>query len=166
MKSNVIIAPGDTSPNYKWLQRKSHNGVSNASVDWNFNKFLIDECGHWVAHYSSSVVPTSTLITSWITSQACSVSGLQKTDREGLLLFPPASPASGHLDLQVPAKIALSAKIEILSVYGQACSVKPKSSLDASGKVSYDISELAAGIYLLRVSSTGHEQVYKFLVNP
>ena len=27
------------------------NGVDDAKVSWNFNKFLIDENGNWVAHY-------------------------------------------------------------------------------------------------------------------
>ena len=48
MMSKIFCVTGDTSPVYKWLQRANLNGVSDAHVGWNFNKFLIDEAGHWV----------------------------------------------------------------------------------------------------------------------
>jgi glutathione peroxidase len=34
-------------------------------VSWNFNKFLIDEQGNWVAHKSSRVKPMSEEITNF-----------------------------------------------------------------------------------------------------
>ena len=52
-------------PIYEWLTNKSYNGVSDAEVRWNFHKFLIDENGHWVAHYPSSVSPIDEVITDW-----------------------------------------------------------------------------------------------------
>lgn len=52
-------------PIYEWLTNKSRNGVSDAEVRWNFHKFLIDENGHWVAHYPSSVSPIDEVITDW-----------------------------------------------------------------------------------------------------
>lgn len=70
MMSKVGIIKGDTSPVYKWLQRRELNGVSDAEVKWNFNKFLIDEEGRWVAHYGSKVKPLDTLITGWITGSS------------------------------------------------------------------------------------------------
>ena len=42
---------------YAWLTQKSMNGVSDAEVKWNFNKFLIDENGKWVAYYPSGTSP-------------------------------------------------------------------------------------------------------------
>lgn len=47
----------EQNPVYAWLTHKSQNGVSDAEVKWNFNKFLIDEQGHWVAYYPSGVEP-------------------------------------------------------------------------------------------------------------
>jgi glutathione peroxidase len=66
MMSKVFIKNGDTSQIYKWLQKKSLNGVKNVSVDWNFNKFLVDEQGRWVRHFRSTVEPNDTAITNWI----------------------------------------------------------------------------------------------------
>ena len=50
---------------YQWLCNKALNGVENARVSWNFNKFLIDENGNWVAHYESRMDPMSAEITNF-----------------------------------------------------------------------------------------------------
>lgn len=63
MMEKVSIA---TSPVYKWLTSKSENGVLDASVKWNFNKFLIDENGHLVKYLASNVKPMDAEITNWI----------------------------------------------------------------------------------------------------
>lgn len=55
-----------TSPVYQWLTSKSQNGVLDATVKWNFNKFLIDENGKVVKHLASSVKPMDAEITNWI----------------------------------------------------------------------------------------------------
>jgi len=54
------------SPIYQWLTHKSENGVLDATVKWNFNKFLIDEKGNLVKYLPSSVEPMSSEITNWI----------------------------------------------------------------------------------------------------
>lgn len=48
---------------YQWLTKKALNGVSDASVKWNFNKFLVDETGNWIEYFPSSVKPLSEEIT-------------------------------------------------------------------------------------------------------
>lgn len=48
---------GDPHPLYAWLTREALNGVSDAEVDWNFNKFLIGPDGDWLARYPSAVTP-------------------------------------------------------------------------------------------------------------
>lgn len=50
---------------YQWLCNKERNGVDDAKVSWNFNKFLIDENGQWVAHYESRMDPMSAEITTF-----------------------------------------------------------------------------------------------------
>jgi glutathione peroxidase len=68
MMAKISIVQGDTSPVYKWLQCKALNGVSNVSVSWNFNKFLIDENGNWVRHFFSPTELNDTAIINWIMS--------------------------------------------------------------------------------------------------
>lgn len=63
MMEKVSIA---TSPIYKWLTSKAENGVLDAVVKWNFNKFLIDEKGNLVKYLPSSVKPMDAEITKWI----------------------------------------------------------------------------------------------------
>ena len=63
MMEKVAIA---TSPIYQWLTHKTENGVLDATVKWNFNKFLIDENGHLVKYLASSVKPMDVEITNWI----------------------------------------------------------------------------------------------------
>jgi glutathione peroxidase len=62
MMSKVSAKGKDMSPIYQWLTQKDKNGVSDASVRWNFHKFIIDENGHWVAEYPSSVSPLDSKI--------------------------------------------------------------------------------------------------------
>lgn len=62
----IHVATGDIAPVYQWLETDSLNGVSNATITWNFNKFLIDRQGHWVQWYDSPVSPLDTSITNWI----------------------------------------------------------------------------------------------------
>lgn len=63
MMEKISIA---TSPVYKWLTTKEENGVLDAKVNWNFNKFLIDENGNVVKYLSSNVKPLDAVITNWI----------------------------------------------------------------------------------------------------
>lgn len=44
-------------PLYRWLCNKSENGALDATVGWNFNKFLINEQGQPIAYYPSGVKP-------------------------------------------------------------------------------------------------------------
>lgn len=56
----------NTSPIYNWLTSKKENGLLDAKVKWNFNKFLVDENGQLVKYFESSVSPLDSKITSWI----------------------------------------------------------------------------------------------------
>jgi glutathione peroxidase len=66
MMSRISIKTGDTSAVYKWLQRANLNGVADAAVTWNFNKFLIDAEGNWAGYYDSPIAPADSAIVNWI----------------------------------------------------------------------------------------------------
>jgi glutathione peroxidase len=60
-----ISVKGDAqAPIYKWLTHKDQNGVMDAEVKWNFNKFLVDEKGRLIAYFPSKTTPLSEEITS------------------------------------------------------------------------------------------------------
>ena len=64
MAAKVSVKGEDMAPIYQWLTQKAQNGVLDAEIKWNFNKFLIDENGNMVAYFPSKVTPMSEEITS------------------------------------------------------------------------------------------------------
>ncbi|MBX2931561.1 MAG: glutathione peroxidase [Chitinophagaceae bacterium] len=65
--STKIDVKGDSiAPIYKWLCNKEENGVMDATIKWNFNKFLINEKGYLIAHFPSNVKPESNEITQYL----------------------------------------------------------------------------------------------------
>lgn len=59
LASKVSVKGNDMAPIYKWLTSKAENGVLDASISWNFNKFLLDENGKMLAYFPSKVKPMS-----------------------------------------------------------------------------------------------------------
>jgi glutathione peroxidase len=57
MSTKIKVKGKDKHPIYQWLTSKELNGVSDYSVSWNFNKFLIDENGKLIGYFKSSVKP-------------------------------------------------------------------------------------------------------------
>lgn len=57
MMDKIVVKGDDKHPLYAWLTQKELNGIDNAEVRWNFNKFLVDENGKWIAHYGSRTSP-------------------------------------------------------------------------------------------------------------
>lgn len=66
MMSKISVKGDDMAPIYKFLTKKEKNGVRDSEVQWNFQKYLIDENGHLVDVYLSKTVPTDEAIVSWI----------------------------------------------------------------------------------------------------
>ncbi len=59
MAAKIHVKGSKMHPIYQWLTHKEKNGVMDANVKWNFNKFLIDEKGLLIAYFPSSVKPLS-----------------------------------------------------------------------------------------------------------
>jgi glutathione peroxidase len=65
-----VVVKGDSKCEiYKWLTSKVENGVEDSKVNWNFNKYLIDEKGNYVKHLGSGVNPLDKEVTEWIESK-------------------------------------------------------------------------------------------------
>lgn len=64
MAAKISVKGEDEAPIYKWLTNKAENGVLDAEIKWNFNKFLIDESGNMLAYFPSNTTPMSEEITS------------------------------------------------------------------------------------------------------
>jgi glutathione peroxidase len=59
LSAKVDVKGENIAPIYKWLCNKTDNGVLDAEIKWNFNKFLIDENGKLVAYFPSKTKPDS-----------------------------------------------------------------------------------------------------------
>jgi glutathione peroxidase len=66
MAGKVSVKGADIDPLFKWLTTKSENGVLDANIGWNFNKFLLDENGKLLQHFNSAVEPGSESITKYL----------------------------------------------------------------------------------------------------
>jgi glutathione peroxidase len=66
MASKISVKGGDIAPIYKWLTTKAENGVLDATVGWNFNKFLLDEKGQLLAYFPSKVDPNGEEIAQYL----------------------------------------------------------------------------------------------------
>ena len=64
MAAKIDVKGKNIAPIYDWLTNKSENGVMDATITWNFNKFLLDEKGNLIAKFDSKVTPMSDSITS------------------------------------------------------------------------------------------------------
>lgn len=59
MAAKVSVKGDDIAPIYQWLTSKEKNGVLDAEIKWNFNKFLLDENGKLIAYFPTKVTPMS-----------------------------------------------------------------------------------------------------------
>jgi glutathione peroxidase len=69
MMSKISVKGSDIHPLYQWLTSKDENGVVDAKVTWNFQKFLIDEEGRVVKSVSPRESPDSEEIVNWISQR-------------------------------------------------------------------------------------------------
>jgi glutathione peroxidase len=66
MMAKISVKGNDMHPIYQFLTQKSKNGLQDSEVEWNFQKYLIDENGQLVKVLSPRVLPTDDVIMSWI----------------------------------------------------------------------------------------------------
>jgi len=66
MMSKVSVKGDDMCAVYQFLTEKAKNGVQDSKVEWNFQKYLINENGELVKFYLSKVKPMDEKIVSWV----------------------------------------------------------------------------------------------------
>lgn len=66
MMGKVSVKGADMCELYKFLTRKAINGVQDSEVEWNFQKYLINENGELVKVIKPQTTPMSPEITNWI----------------------------------------------------------------------------------------------------
>ena len=66
MMSKISVKGDDMHPLYKFLTEKSKNGLEDSQVEWNFQKYLINENGELENVISPRVLPTDASVVDWI----------------------------------------------------------------------------------------------------
>ncbi|MDP4184913.1 MAG: glutathione peroxidase [Bacteroidota bacterium] len=66
MMSKISVKGDDIHPLYQWLTQKKLNEVLDAPIQWNFQKFLIDENGKLVMTVAPGTKPNDKEIIKWI----------------------------------------------------------------------------------------------------
>ncbi len=66
MMAKISVKGKDIDPLYHWLTSKEENGLMDAPVKWNFQKFMIDENGKLVGMVPPGDLPSCDKIVNWI----------------------------------------------------------------------------------------------------
>ncbi len=66
MMSKISVKGKEMHPVYQFLTQKAKNGKEDSKVEWNFQKYLIDENGHLSKVISPRILPNDPSIIAWI----------------------------------------------------------------------------------------------------
>lgn len=66
MMSKISVKGKDIHEVYQFLTQKDKNGLQDSQVEWNFQKYLINEEGELIKVLSPRVLPTDSEIVGWI----------------------------------------------------------------------------------------------------
>ncbi len=152
-----IIAP-DTAEVYKWLQEQSRNGVANAPVSWNFNKFCIDEAGHWVRHFASATNPLDTAITNWILSPNTTGIASQTTATDVQFL---GNPAYHQLNFDIVNSSPCNFKVDLFDMQGRNLQTVFNGMVDEKKSIRFSPANLKTGIYFMHMQSENLNRVFR-----
>ncbi len=164
MMSKVACVSQDTAPVYKWLQRADLNGVQNAHVSWNFNKFLIDEAGHWVRHFESATLPDDTAITNWILSPSVLPSALSEAEWNQLVQLTSATPANSSMEMKVGNSNGQVIALELYNTNGELMRTIFNGVSNGVQYISTPTVDLANGIYLLKIRTADQQKTLRLPV--
>ena len=66
MMSKIFVKGADMHPVYQFLTQKSKNGLQDSEVEWNFQKYLINEKGELEQVIKPQTLPSDASIAQWI----------------------------------------------------------------------------------------------------
>ena len=66
MMAKISVKGGNMHAVYQFLTQKAKNGLEDSEVQWNFQKYLINEIGELAKVVSPRTLPTDAEITNWI----------------------------------------------------------------------------------------------------
>lgn len=66
MMAKISVKGNDMNEVYRFLTQKSQNGLQDSEVEWNFQKYLLNENGQLEKVIKPQVLPTDASVVSWI----------------------------------------------------------------------------------------------------
>lgn len=69
MMSKISVKGEEMAPIYQFLTQESQNGFADSKVEWNFQKYLLNEKGQLEKVVGPRIVPTDNEIVDWIENQ-------------------------------------------------------------------------------------------------
>lgn len=158
MMHKIAIKDPNAIPLYKWLQTKSENGVADSPVSWNFNKFCIDEAGHWVQHFPEAVTPLDSAIVKWIKSG--SVLGTKDVNNpvEVSLIN---NPVFQKINIKINTTIPAAFTIHLFDLQGRYVDQLFSGMIAGTQLVSCETEKLNTGVYFIRIQSNAVDKTIK-----
>ncbi|MBL4657777.1 MAG: T9SS type A sorting domain-containing protein [Flavobacteriales bacterium] len=162
MMSKIAVTGSKMPEIYKWLTQQSRNGVMDANVTWNFQKFMIDEFGRLIDTVSPGVSPLTAKITNWLDQPV--MTGIESDNQKvvDLSLFP--NPASGIVNLELEFKNPSAVEISLFSLTGELLENLYNGQITNEFQFTYNTENLDKGIYFIRIEAEGYSKVQKLVV--
>jgi glutathione peroxidase len=66
MMSKISVKGSDMHPLYQFLTQKAKNGLQDSNVEWNFQKYLLNEKGELEQVVAPQTLPSDASIAQWI----------------------------------------------------------------------------------------------------
>ncbi len=148
-------------PVFQWLEKASLNGVSNATVSWNFHKFLIDEAGHWVRHYDQNIEPDDTAIINWILSPSV-ISTIPPVNSSEVFDLK-VNPVGSCIDCSFRNTALQHYNISIYTNQGQLLQTVFDGFV-AEQNLRFPVLTLPSGVYLISVTGESNLRTFRYSV--
>jgi len=147
MMSKISVKGFDKHPVYQWLTLKSKNGVLDREVDWNFQKYLIDENGNLWRVFSTQTSPLHTDIINWLEITTSVEPFIRNSE---IAAFP--NPATEYIEIDLlDYNLDNYNYIYITNTLGEV--IEKIHTTNQSNSICIDLSNYSKGIFFIRIGN-------------
>jgi glutathione peroxidase len=114
MMSKISVLDPNMHPVYQWLTQKSKNGVADSKVQWNFQKYLINEDGTFERVVGTTTSPLTQFIKDWIQEPSAVIKNNYSS--EGITII--QSSDNNYLSIDLVSDFEIIETIELFDLSG------------------------------------------------